>query len=46
MWFALEQCDPAAVVEGWDRAEPADIVELRKWFGICAARDLGIVASW
>lgn len=46
MWFALERCDPVTAVEGWSNAVPDDILELRKWFAVCAARDLGIVASW
>lgn len=45
---ALADCDPQEAIDGsdtWDRT-PDDILELRKFFKVCAVRNLGLVNWW
>jgi hypothetical protein len=51
MYRALENCDPEGVIH--DNREqfyrdyyPEEIIELRKFFAICAKHGLGLVSSW
>ena len=49
MWVALERCDPEEVTK--DRfyqasSTPSAVIELRKFFRVCAERNLGLVSSW
>ena len=45
---ALADCDPQAAIDEsdtWDRTI-VDILELRKFFQVCAARNLGLINWW
>jgi hypothetical protein len=45
----LEQCDPvvvAAAAEGRYDCSPFEVVELGRFFRLCADRGLGLVGSW
>ncbi len=50
IWAAFDRCDPARVAteSAGDRhaATAAEIRSLRMFFGICAARGLGLIGSW
>ncbi len=46
MAASLESIDPVAAVVGEPRVEPWEVLELRRFFRLCAERDLGLVGSW
>jgi len=48
MYTALADCDPQQVIDEsdtWDRTT-GEILELRKFFGVCADRGLGLINWW
>ncbi|MEA3440287.1 MAG: hypothetical protein U9R58_08395, partial [Chloroflexota bacterium] len=48
MYTALAECDPQQAIDesdAWDRI-PEEIVDLRKFFKVCAERGLGLVGWW
>lgn len=48
MYTALADCDPQQVIDEsdtWDRTT-GEILELRKFFKVCADRNLGLVNWW
>jgi len=50
MWVALERCDPEEVTKNIkvykDSNTPFAVAELRRFFGVCVERNLGLVSSW
>lgn len=50
MWEAFERCDPERVAEETEafayEASAHEIIELRRFFRICAERELGLVGWW
>jgi hypothetical protein len=50
IWAAFELCNPARVAEESKAdihpATEAEIEALRAFFGVCAARGLGLIGSW
>ena len=48
MYQALADCDPEQAIadsDSWERV-PEEIIELRKFFKVCAERDLGLLNWW
>jgi len=48
MYQALADCDPEQAIDesdSWDRI-PEEIIELRKFFKVCADRNLGLLNWW
>ena len=48
MYRALAGCDPESAVTESDSLDrnPGEIIELRKFFKVCADRGLGLINSW
>ena len=50
MWVALERCDPEQATKELEAYKQSitsfDVAELRKFFRVCAERNLGIRGSW
>jgi hypothetical protein len=42
----LEACDPVAAVVGEPSVSAYEVLELRRFFRLCAERDLGLTGSW